>query len=128
MTTLMVLKPKVNLSYIMIIFARFDELILHHDVCSLSFSTMMCVHCHFQKYIRGSKRVLNTHGRNRGPKRLIGDQVQVFPTPSTRPSCHFWLKDGKKSRQTHFERWIRTATHHHLVTDATGAFKYFLQP
>jgi hypothetical protein len=51
----------------------------------------MCVHCHFQKYIRGSKRVLNTHGRNRGPKRLIEDQVQVFPTPSTRPSRHFWL-------------------------------------
>jgi hypothetical protein len=37
MTTLMAFKPKVNLSYIMIIFAKFDELMPHHDVGSLSF-------------------------------------------------------------------------------------------
>jgi hypothetical protein len=38
MTTLMAFKPKVNLSYIMIIFGKFDELMLRYDVCSLSFS------------------------------------------------------------------------------------------
>jgi hypothetical protein len=38
MTMLIAFKPKVNLSYIMIIFSKFDELMLRHDVCSLSFS------------------------------------------------------------------------------------------
>jgi hypothetical protein len=38
MTTLMAFKPKVNLSYIMITFGKFDELMLRHDACSLSFS------------------------------------------------------------------------------------------
>jgi len=43
MTILMACKQKVNQSYITIIVAAFDEL-----CCG-----MMCVHCHFQKYIRG---------------------------------------------------------------------------
>jgi hypothetical protein len=38
---------------------------------------MMFVGCHFQKCLRGSKKVLNTHGRHGGPNKLIGDQVQV---------------------------------------------------
>ena len=38
MTILMACKQKVNQSYIMIIVATFDELMLRHDVCSLSFS------------------------------------------------------------------------------------------
>jgi hypothetical protein len=32
----------------------------------------------------------------------------VFPTSSTRHPLHFWPKDGKRSRPTRFECWIRT--------------------
>ena len=63
---------------------------------------MMCVHCHFQKYIHGSKRVLKTHGRHGGPKKLIGGQVQVFPMSSTRTPHHFWPKERNRSNSTRF--------------------------
>jgi hypothetical protein len=85
--------------------------------------TMMFVGCHFQKYLRGSKRVLNTHGRHGGPKKLIGDQVQVFHTSSTRPPRHFWPKDRKRSRPTRFGRWIRTARLGKVATDATTSYE-----
>jgi hypothetical protein len=83
---------------------------------------MMYVHYPFQKYIRGSKRVLNTHGRHGGPKRLIGDEVQVFPMSSTRHPCHFWPRDGKRSRPTRFGCWIRTAWLDQLATVATTSY------
>ena len=63
---------------------------------------MMCVHCHFHKYIHGSKRVLKTHGRHGGQKKLIGGQVQVFPTSSTRTPRHFWPKERKRLNPTRF--------------------------
>jgi hypothetical protein len=84
--------------------------------------TMMFVGCHFQKYLRGSKRVLNTHGRHGGPKKLIGDQVQVFHTSSTRPPRHFWPKDGKRSRPTRFGCCIRTAWLGKVATDAATSY------
>ena len=68
------------------------------------------------------KRVLDTHGRHGGPKKLIGDQVQVFLTSSTRPPRHFGPKDGKRSSPTRFGGWIRTAEKHRLVMDATVAY------
>ena len=68
------------------------------------------------------KRVLDTHGRYGGPKKLIGDQVQVFLTSSTRPPRHFGPKDGKRSSPTRFGGWIRTAEKHRLVMDATVAY------
>jgi hypothetical protein len=66
--------------------------------------------------------MLNTHGRYGGPKKLIGDQVQVFPTSSTRPPRHLWRKDGKRSRGTRFGRWFRTAWLSQLATDATNSY------
>jgi hypothetical protein len=33
---------------------------------------------------------------------LIGDQVQLFPTPSTRPPRHFWPKERMRSNPTRF--------------------------
>jgi hypothetical protein len=83
---------------------------------------MMCVYCHFQKYILWSKRMLNTHGRYGGSKKLIGDQVQVFPTSPTRPPRLLWPKDGKRSRGTRFGRWFRTAWLGQLATDATTSY------
>src|SRR6185436_16213677 len=37
-TTLLTFDSKVNQFFVMIVFDRFDELMLRHDVCSLSFS------------------------------------------------------------------------------------------
>jgi hypothetical protein len=53
---------------------------------------------------------------------LIGDQLQVFHTSSTRPPCHFWPKDGKRSRPTHFGCWIWTAWLGQLATDSTTSY------
>ena len=83
---------QVKQSFTMIVFDTFDELMLLHDVYSLSFS----------EYIYGSKRVLKTHGRHGGPKKLIGGQVQVFPTSSTRTPRRFWSKERKRSNPTRF--------------------------
>lgn len=79
MTILISCKHKVNLSYIMIAIATFDELMLH----------VMYVACHFRKYLCGLKRVLNVYGKHEGPKKLIGDEVQVFSVSSTTPPRHF---------------------------------------
>ena len=121
----MACKQKVNQSYIMIIVATFDELMLRHDVCSLSFSEI-------HTWIK--KRVLDTHGRHGGPKKLIGDQVQVFLTSSTRPPRHFGPKDGKRSSPTRFGGWIRTAEkastcdgRHGRIRTRNGPLKYFME-
>jgi hypothetical protein len=53
---------------------------------------------------------------------LIGDQVQVFPTSSTRHPCHFWPKYRKRSRPTSFGRWIQTAWLVQLATVATNSY------
>ena len=73
-TTLATFDSQVKQFFIMIVFDTFDELMMHHDVCSLSF---LEIHTWI-------KRVLKTHGRHKGPKKLIGGQIQVFPTFSTR--------------------------------------------
>ena len=75
MIILMTCKQKMNQSYIMIIIVRFNELMLRHDVCSLSFSE---IHSWIKKSV-------DTHGRHVEPKKLIGDQVQVLLTSFTRP-------------------------------------------
>jgi hypothetical protein len=75
-TTLETFDSNVKPFIIMIVFYTFDELMLHNDVCSLSFSEI-------HTWI---KRVLNTHGRHGGPKKSIGDQAQYSQHPP--PSHH----------------------------------------
>ena len=67
--------------------------------------------------------MLDTHGRHGGTKKLIGDQVQVFLTSSTRPPRHFGPKDRKRSSPTRFGGCIRTAEKHRLVMDVTVAYE-----
>jgi hypothetical protein len=86
-------------------------------------SAMMCVHYTFQKYIHGSKRVLNTHERPWGPKRFIGDQVQVFPMSSAKHPRHFWPIDRKISRPTRFGRWIQTSWLGPLALVTTSSYE-----
>jgi hypothetical protein len=89
---------KVKPFFIMIIFDKFDELMIRHDV----------FHYYFQKYIYRSKRVLKTPGRHGEPKKLIGDQFNIFPMLSIRPPRHFWCKERKSSNPTCFGCWIQT--------------------
>jgi hypothetical protein len=63
MTTVMAFKPKVNLSYIMIIFAKFDELMMCHDVCSLSFSE---IHTRIKNSIKHTWKEWRTKEVDRG--------------------------------------------------------------
>jgi hypothetical protein len=46
-TTLASFDSKVKLFFVMIVFDTFDELMVHHDVCSLSFSE---IHTWIKKY------------------------------------------------------------------------------
>ena len=104
----MACKEKVNQSYIMIILATFDELMLRHDVCSLSFSE---IHTWIKKSARHTWKAWRTK------------EVDWGPSPSsTRPPRHFGPKDGKRSSPTCFGGWIRTVEKHRLVMDATVAY------
>jgi hypothetical protein len=82
-TTLETFDSKVKPFIIMIVFDTFDELMMRHDVYSLSFSAI-------HTWIK--KKVLNIHERHGGPKKLIEDQFHVFPTSSTKPPRHFGPK------------------------------------
>jgi hypothetical protein len=42
--------------------------------------TMICVQCHLQKYLHGSKKAWIMHGKDGLWDTWIGDQIQVFPT------------------------------------------------
>jgi hypothetical protein len=93
----MVCKQNMNQSCIMIIFdinILIDELMLRYDVCSFLFSEI-------HNWIKTSVKHTWNGG---GSKKLVGSQVQVFPTSSTSPPRHFWPKDRKRSRPTRFGR------------------------
>ena len=104
---------KVNQFFIIIVFGILDELLLHHDVCCLSFSEILTW---LKKSVNHTWQAWRTNEVDWG-------SVQVFPTSSTRPPRHFWPKDGKRSRPTRFGCWIRTTTQHQLLTDATDAYR-----
>jgi hypothetical protein len=94
MTMLIAFKPKANLSYIMIIFAKFDELMMCHDICSLSLSE---IHTWIKKSTKHIRKAWRTKEVEWGPSPSV-------PTSSTRHPRHFWPKDGKRSRPTRFGR------------------------
>jgi hypothetical protein len=66
--------------------------------------------------------VWKLYGKYGGPKKLIGDQAQVFPIFSTRPPCHFWCKERKSPNPTHFGCWIRTEGQYQVVMAATTSY------
>jgi hypothetical protein len=67
--------------------------------------------------------VWKLHGKHGGPKKLIGDQAQVFPMFPTRPPRHFWYKERKSPNPTCFECWIQTAGQSQVVTAATTSYR-----
>jgi hypothetical protein len=112
MTTTACFYYKVNRFLIIIVSNTFDELLLHYDVCWLSFSEILTW---IKKGARHTWKAWRT-------KEFDWGQVQVFHTSSTRPPRHFWPKDGKRSRPTHFGRWFRTARLGKVATDATSSY------
>jgi hypothetical protein len=74
--------PKVQPFYMRLIIDAFDELMLHHDMCSFSFSELLT-------WIKGR---FDCIWKARRLMKLIGDQIQVFLTSSARPPRHFGSK------------------------------------
>ena len=65
-------------------------------------STIKCVYFYFQNYLHGSREGLIAYGKHGRLMKLIGDQIQVFPTSSTWTPRHFWSKERKRSNPTRF--------------------------
>jgi hypothetical protein len=59
--------------------------------------TMICVQCHLEKYLHGSKKVWIMHGKEGLWNTWIGDQIQVLPTfppglmRSWVPGANIWV-------------------------------------
>lgn len=105
-------KPKVQPFYTRLIIDTFDELVMHHKACIFSFS----------KLLMDQGKGLIAYGMHGRLKKLIGDQIQVILTSSTRPSHHFWPKERKSPSQTRFWSWIRTAEHSQLATVTSTSY------
>jgi len=92
MTILMSHKQKVNQSYVVIIIATFDELLLRRNVCSLSFSE---INTWIKKSVKHTWKAWRTKEVDWGPNPSV-------PTSTTRPPRHFCPKEGKRSNPTRF--------------------------
>ena len=124
MTILMACKEKVNQSYIMIILATFDELMLRHDVCSLSFSEI-------HTWIKKSARHTWKAWRNK--------EVDWGPSPSVPHILHqattsLWAQRWKEIKSNTFWRLdsdCRKASTcdgcHGCIRTRIGPFKYFME-
>jgi hypothetical protein len=77
---------KVKQFFVMIVFDIFDELVLHHDVCSLSFSE---IHTWIKKSIKHT-----LHGKHGGSKKLIGTNYIYFQHPLS--GHHYTLTKERK--------------------------------
>jgi len=85
---------------------------------------MMCIHCHFQKYIHGSKRLLNTHGRRGGSRKLIGtgSMYSHRPPPGNYDTLAQWKIEIESN--TFWKGWIRTAGKRQLVMAARTSYGF----
>ena len=84
-------------------------------------STIKCVYFHFQNYLHGLREGLIAYGKHGRLMKLIGDQIQVFPTSSTWTPRHFWSKERKIKSNTFWD-WIRTPRQLQLVMFTTVAY------
>ena len=93
----------------MIVFDTFDELMLHHDVCSLSFSE---IHTWIKKSVKDTWKAWRTKEVDWGPSTSIPNVLHLNTTSL--------LAQGKKEIKSNtFWGWIRTTTLHQLATAAT---------
>ena len=107
-TTLATFDSQVKQSFTMIVFDTFDELMLHHDVCSLSFSE---IHTWIKKSVKDTWKAWRTKEVDWGPSTSIPN---VFHLDTTS-----FLAQGKKEIKSNtFWGWIRTATLNQLATAA----------
>ena len=124
-TTLASFHSKVNPFLNTIPFDIFDELLLRHDVCSLSFSE---INTWIKKSAKHTWKAWRTKEVYWGPNPSVA-------TSTTRPPRHFCPKEGKRSNPTRFGKAgfglqesaeLRRPPRAH--TDSIGTFKYFLEP
>ncbi len=83
---------KVKPFFTRVVFDTFDELMLHHDVCSLSFSE---INTWIKKSVKTTWKAWRTKEVDWGPS----PSIHTFPTG---PPRHFWPKEIKRSNPTRF--------------------------
>ena len=100
---------QVKQSFTMIVFDTFDELMLHHDVCSLSFSE---IHTWIKKSVKDTWKTQRTKEVDWEPSTSIPNVLHQDTTSL--------LAQGKEDIKSNtFWGWIRTATLHQFATAAT---------
>jgi hypothetical protein len=95
MTILVTFDSKVKRLFIMSICNTFDELMMHHDVCSISFLEVLT-------WIK--KNIECRHG---GSNMLIGDQIQLLPMFPHKATTSLFAK-GKKEINSNKFRKVRS--------------------
>ena len=96
----------------MIVFDTFDELMLHHDVCSLSFSE---IHTWIKKSVKDTWKAWRTKEVDWGPSTSIPNVLHQDTTSL--------LVQGKKEIKSNtFWGWIRTPGQLQLVMFTTVAY------
>jgi hypothetical protein len=80
------------------------------------------VYIFISELLTGLRDDLIAYGKHRRLVKLIGDQIQVFQTSSTRPPRHFWAKERNSPSPTRFGSGIRTAKQSYLATATTASY------
>jgi hypothetical protein len=93
----------------MIVFDTFDELMLRHDVCSLSFFE---IHTWIKKSIKHMRKAWRTKEVDWGPSPSILNVLRQATTS-------LLAKGNKKIKFNTFQSWIRTAGLRQLMMDVT---------
>ena len=109
-TTLATFDSQVKQSFTMIVFDTFDELMLHHDVCSLSF---LEIHTWIKKSVKDTWKAWRTKEVDWGPSTSIPNVLHQNTTSL--------LAQGKIKSNT-FWGWIQTPGHLQLVMFTTVAY------
>jgi hypothetical protein len=125
MTMLMACEQKVNQSYIMVIVATFDELMLRNDVCLLSFSE---IHTWIKKNVKHSWKVWRIKEVDWGSSPSV---PHVLHQATTSLMAQRW-KEIKGDTFWALDSDCRKAPscdgRHGRIRSRIGAFKYFLEP
>jgi hypothetical protein len=112
-TILVTFDSKVKQFFIMGICNTFVELMLQH----------VFVQFHFTKYLLGSRKVLNTCGRNGGPNIFTGTKSKSSPCFPHKATTSLFTQGKKEIKSNMFlESLIQTAEQYQLVTAATTSY------
>ena len=103
---------QVKQSFTMIVFDTFDELMLHHDVCSLSFSE---IHTWIKKSVKDTWKAWRTKEVDWGPSTSIPNVLHLDTTS-------LLAQEKKEIKSNTFWGWIRTPGQLQLVMFTTVAY------